>query len=88
MKVHRWWNIRVKGSPIKFPLEMLKKGRDRNPVMNPRTDNLVTPNPSHERVPLIGELMQIAATKKVRVAQTQILKIGKDTAGQNIRRRG
>ena len=47
-----------------------------NPVMDPRPNNIVTPHPSHKRVPLVCKGMQVAATKGVGVAKAKIDEIG------------
>ena len=44
-----------------------KKGREPQPPIDPRTKQVVTPNPGHEKIPPVSEKMQITAKKAASV---------------------
>jgi len=47
-------------------------------MMDPGSNHLIALKPCHERVPLIGKMMQIATTETVRVAKAQVGEIRKN----------
>ena len=84
LKVHRRGNVRVEATSVKSALVMLKKVWDMDAPMNPGADFLVAFNPRHVRVPSVCKLMETAASKGVRVAQTEAVKGRRRTARENI----
>ena len=64
---------------------MLKERGDVNPIMDPGFHNLVSFNPTHQRVPLMSVMVEIAITKAVGISQPQALEIGNGYPSENVR---
>ena len=88
LKEHRRGNVRVKRTSVESTLVMLEKVWDMNAIVNPRADFIVALDPRHVRVPSMSELMETAASKSVRIAQTKAIKRRRRTAREDINRRG
>ena len=88
LEVHWGRDVRVKDPSVKSSRVVLKKVRNVDSIMDPRADSVVAFDTSHERVPGICMLVQIAAPKGIWVAQTKAIKRRPGAAGENSVREG
>ena len=87
LKIHGRGNYRIKGPPLVFTHIVPEKRRDTHTPMNPRSNYIITPNPGHERVPLMCKLVQVATDETIWVTQTQTGKVRPRRARKNVGRR-
>ena len=68
MIIHTRGDVRVEGSPIEFPFVVLEKIWYVHFVVNPGPDCVIALDACHECIPLVLELVQVAAVEAVGVA--------------------